>query len=421
MGPPTQDGAPRPRHAGPMDTLRTATPQQLDWLRTELAAWQGSGLIDPAQAPGILGHYREQGRTGVTVSLGRVLLVLGGAFVGIGLIWLVAANLDRLSPTLRLLVVVALWLGFLVGGEWLDVRRGSRAVVGALRLVAVLAFGAVLLQAAQSLQVPTHEPALVGLWSAGGLLHGYAVRAVPPFAVGLGAGVFWWIAQPMWVAPSGSGLVLLLGAGAVLAAALAVLHDDRLEDQAWLWRLLGAGLALATLFVAAVPDVGSDGVAWSGWLVLELAAAGAVAAGALVVRRGRASLEVAGALAVVLLAVLLAAWSTGTATGSVDVADWAHAAVSVAAYVLLAVAVVALGTVRDRPPLAWLALAALVVFTTFQSFAVFAPIVTGAWLFVVLGTVFLGTGFLFDRARRRLAHALENDRNAAVVDVRQGP
>ena len=51
----------------------------------------------------------------------------------------------------------------------------------------------------------------------------------------------------------------------------------------------------------------------------------------------------------------------------------------------------------------------LVVFTTFQSFAVFAPIVTGAWLFVVLGTVFLGTGFLFDRARRELAQVLDDD------------
>ena len=82
---------------------------------------------------------------------------------------------------------------------------------------------------------------------------------------------------------------------------------------------------------------------------------------------------------------------------------------SVAAYVLLAVVVVALGTLRDHAALTWLATAALVVFTTFQSFAVFAPIVTGAWLFVVLGTVFLGTGFLVDRARRELAHALDAD------------
>ena len=43
---------------------------------------------------------------------------------------------------------------------------------------------------------------------------------------------------------------------------------------------------------------------------------------------------------------------------------------AVAAYVLLAVALVALGTVREHPPLTWMAMFGLVVFTTFQSFAV---------------------------------------------------
>ena len=76
----------------------------------------------------------------------------------------------------------------------------------------------------------------------------------------------------------------------------------------------------------------------------------------------------------------------------------------------------ALGTVRDHAPLTWMAMAGLVVFTTFQAFAVFAPIVTGAWLFVVLGSVFLATGFLFDRARRELAHVLDTD----TTDPQQG-
>ena len=116
------------------------------------------------------------------------------------------------------------------------------------------------------------------------------------------------------------------------------------------------------------------------------------------------------------VATLLGMWQTGTDTSSVDAADWAHAAVSVAAYVALAVGLVALGTVREHPPLVWMAMGGLVVFTTFQSFAVFAPIVTGAWLFVVLGTVFLGTGFLFDRARRELAQALDTDTDSEGAD-----
>ena len=126
-------------------------------------------------------------------------------------------------------------------------------------------------------------------------------------------------------------------------------------------------------------------------------------------RPGTRLLEPVGAVAVLGVASGLAMWTTSTDTSDIDTADWLHAAVSVLAYVVLAVALVALGTVRDHPPLTAMAMVGLVVFTTFQSFAVFAPIVTGAWLFVVLGTVFLGTGFLFDRARRGLAQVLTDD------------
>jgi hypothetical protein len=57
---------------------------------------------------------------------------------------------------------------------------------------------------------------------------------------------------------------------------------------------------------------------------------------------------------------------------------------------------------RDLPALTGLATAALVLFTTVQSFAVFAPIISGASLFLAVGLVLLASGYLFDRARRRL-------------------
>ncbi len=58
----------------------------------------------------------------------------------------------------------------------------------------------------------------------------------------------------------------------------------------------------------------------------------------------------------------------------------------------------------------------LVVFTTFQSFAVFAPIVTGAWAVRRARHRVLGTGFLFDRARRELAQVLDTDGPDAGTD-----
>ena len=104
----------------------------------------------------------------------------------------------------------------------------------------------------------------------------------------------------------------------------------------------------------------------------------------------------------------LVCWDAGSDVDGPLTADAvAHAAVSVVVYVVAAVALAALGTLRDSPRLTGLATAALVVFTTFQSFAVFARIVTGAWLFLLLGVVFLATGVLFDRARREIAATLD--------------
>jgi hypothetical protein len=217
----------------------------------------------------------------------------------------------------------------------------------------------------------------------------------------------WWFAQPLWDAQSGITVVVLLGTLSALAAALAVLHDGRIEAFAGTWRTVAGGAALLAMFGAAIPGVGGGDVAWSPWLVAALGLSVAATLAAAATRPGARVLEPLGAAAVLAAATLLSRWTTGTDTSDVDAADWAHAVVSVAAYVVLAVALVALGTVREHPPLTWMAMVGLVVFTTFQSFAVFAPIVTGAWLFVVLGTVFLGTGFLADRARRELAHALD--------------
>ena len=386
---------------------RSVPPRQLAWLRSEVADWTSQGLISTDQADLISSRYRADLNT--RFSIGRVLLHIGGGFVGIGLIWLVAANLEQLSPMTRFAAVTALWLTFLVGGEVLAARRSSPTLVGAIRLLAALGAGAMLFQAAQSLQVPAFEPRLLGLWGAGALLHGYLARAHLPFVVGILASLGWWFAQPMWDEQSGLTVVVLLGAASVLAAGLAVLHDGRLTRFAWTWRTVAGGMALLALFAAAIPDIGGDGVRWSPWLVANLAAAGVAAVAALVAASGVRRLEPVGAIVVLVAATLLGLWSTGSDVSEVDASDWLHAALSVGAYVLLAVALVALGTVREHTALTWMAMAGLVVFTTFQSFTVFAPIVTGAWLFVVLGTVFLGTGFLFDRARRELVQALDTD------------
>ncbi len=394
-------------------SLRPASPAQLAWLRTELDAWQREGLVDPTLAATLTGRYQETRR----FSVGRLLLTLGAVFVGVGLIWLVAANLDKLPPTSRFVAVTVIWLALLAAGEVLAARHERqpgipRPVVFSARLLAALALGAVIFQAAQSLQVPAFEPRLVGLWAAGALVHAYVVRGAGPLLVAVVAGSTWFVWQTLWDEPSELAVVLALVVLAAVGLPAASLHTagQGIDRFAAPWREVGALFALAALFAAALPFVGLDDFEWSPWLVGGLAVAAAVTAAAIVQARSTTDrLEAVAGVGVAVAAVALAAWETSSSVEQVGPVEWAHAAVSITAYVGAAIGVALLGTRHDSWRLTALATGALVAFTTFQSFAVFAPIIEGAWLFVVLGLIFLGTGFAFDRARRRLAAALEGE------------
>ena len=396
---------------------RPAPPARLEWLQAEVADWQREGLISQEQSATLLGRYHAARRA----SMARLLLALGAVFVGFGLIWLVAANLDRLAPTARFAAVAAIWVAVTVGAEVLAARRAHGGpipspVVHAGRLLGALLFGAVIFQAAQSLQVPAYEPRLVGLWAAGALLHGYAVRAAAPIVLGVVAGLVWLVWQAAWDEPSALGIILAVAAAGVAAISVAALHErfpgaEGSEDLAWPWRAAGAIALLGALFAAAIPFLTLEDFVLTPFLGIMLVAALSLALAAVALTREVTAqrwvwLEPLGGLAVTALAVLLLTWEAGSEPDHVGVLDWLHAAVSVLGYLVVSAGIAALGVLRDRSHLTVIAVVALVVFTTFQSFAVFAEIIQGAWLFLFMGLVLVGTGWLADRARRELAEQL---------------
>lgn len=393
-------------HAGGTRTLSAA---QLAWLEQELPRWQEQGQVDGEAAARIRAQYAVSRR----FSLARLMLGLGGAFVGVGLLWLVAANLDQLSPLVRFGGVVLLWLGAVAGAEMLAGRRDSDrdAVVGAARLVAALAFGAVVFQAAQSLQVPAYDAGLVGAWSVGALLYAYAARAVAPLLVGIVTGVGWyvWVVAEQTSSVAGAAVALLLVA--VLASAVAVAHDARWQPTfSAPWRGAAALLALAGLFLAALPGLDENaelagGPVLAGAPVVLLAAVGAAY---LADRTQR--LELAAVPTAAILGVLVLLWQPPAADSAAELSGEAllRAVAAITVYLLAAAWFAALGVLSDTPGLTQLATGALVVFTVVQSFAVFEPILSGAALFLVLGAVLAASGYLVDRGRRRL-----------VADVRE--
>ena len=401
--PPTASPA-APAHRDP--AVHAATPGQLHWLEGELAAWRAEGLLDDDTALAIRRRYVASRR----VTLSRIVLTLGASFIGLGLIWLVASNLDEMSPLTRFLLMVVVWLGLVAAGEVLATRRDREGdvaspVVGALRLLAAAAFGAVVFQAAQSLQVPAYEPVLVAVWAAGALLFAYAVRGVAPLVLGVVLLAVWFVWE---VASGGEGAFAVSTAlataglgGAAVGVGHLVLGRPAFAAP---WREAGAVLVLVGVFVAALPyawgDAEGSGALWAGLGV-------AVGLAVLAVLRGDQvdRLEVGLAFVGLALTAGLSLWRFDTDvldTSNLPPGAWARAVLAVVAYVVVASGYAVLGGMRDTGRLTWLATTALVVFTTVQAFAVFAPVLSGAALFLALGVVVLLTGILADRGRRRL-------------------
>ncbi len=393
-----------PAHRDP--AVHPASPGQLHWLEGELVAWRAEGLLDDDTALAIRRRYVASRR----FTLSRIVLTLGASFVGLGLIWLVASNLDQMSPLTRFLLMIAIWLGLVAAGEVLATRRErsgdvASPVVGALRLLAAASFGAVVFQAAQSLQVPAYEPVLVGVWAAGALLLAYAVRGVAPLVLGVVLLAFWFVWEVTSSSESAFAASTALATAGLAAAAIGVGHVVLgRRSFAAPWRELGAVLVLVGLFVAALPYAWGDAEGtWALWAGLAVAGVLAVLA---VLRGDRLDrLEVGLAVVGLALTVSLALWRFDADlldTSNLPPGAWARAVLAVVAYVVVASGYAVLGGMRDTSRLTWLATAALVVFTTVQAFAVFAPVLSGAALFLALGVVLLATGVLADRGRRRL-------------------
>ena len=381
-----------------MDTeARPLAPRRLDWLNNETARWVSEGLLTADAAEKIKGQYVASHAGSLT----RVISYLGGAFVGVGLVWLVATNLDALSPLIRFIGIVVVWLAFTAAAETLPLPRPLR---GAFRGIAAMSFGGVVFQAAQSLQVPAYEPSLVGLWGLGALLYAYASAGLAPLVVGIATTIIWFDWQVVASSESTFAGVFAVLVGGVVATAMAALHDRGLRAFAQVWRLAGGVLVLGGLFVAAIPQIGDRDLAWSPTLLVALVVAVLLVAAAAVRTDGLSRWEVLVSALIVPIGLALVAWDPHVKDfASVSGEAWLSAFVSIAVYVLVAGAVAVDGSVRDQTLLVVLATGALVVFTTMQSFAVFAPIMSGATLFLLLGVLLLATGFVFDRARRGVA------------------
>lgn len=418
--------APRAPIGGP----RELSGAHLRWLEEELREWQRDGLVTDSAAETIRGRYVTHARA----KLLAVVTGLGVAFVAVGLIWLVAANLDQIDPLVRLGLVGAVWLGLAVVAEVITAER----LQAVCRTLAAAAFGAVIFQAAQSLQVPAFESNLVACWGAGALLYAYATGSMGALAVALAACTVWFgwhTGETVRSVPQGAVTVLC---AALVATSISLAHRGQLARMrpgfGGAWQIVGAIFALVGLFIATVPFGQPDQPLWQpafGWVLGITGVAvvlgfvmswrhpgvpgdrGATGApdsswsGSAPRGRGRSEIELLVLLAALAGGTGLVLWQPSASTSAFEAPAmtpelWARTGASIVLFLAVAAWFAMLGAWREEPELTTLALVALVLFTTFQSFAVFAPIISGATLFLAVGGVMLVSGLAADRVRRLL-------------------
>lgn len=396
MSEPTPSSPPGPGRRVP------TSPEQHRWLTGELRDWERDGLITAPTAAAIADRYVVSGALGGhRITPIRVILGLGAAFLGVGLIWLVAANLDELSPLTRFVVVTLLWLGLAVAAE-----LTRDLVSGALRLLTGLAFGAVVFQAAQSVQVPAYRPHLLLAWGLGVLLYAYARRSRAAAFVAITVLAVWYVWQVM---DASTGLTTFTGAvllASVASVAVAVLHPPGWRAFGRLWLALGAVMSLIGAFAAALPfSDGSSG--WSGGLTLGIVLVLGLAAAALWRSTRQEQVEVGLAVGALLVGTAMSLWrpmrfSDGMVPDELSAEMWLRTGLAILVFLVIAGGWAVVGARRELPVVSAAAMVGVVVFTTFQSFAVFAPIISGATLFLAVGTVMILTGVVAERARRRI-------------------
>ena len=373
-----------------------------------LKRWLDAGLVDAATAERIRAFEASQGGVQRQGRLTLIAFALGALLLAAGFLHFVAAHWDEMSPGGRFALVLAILAALHAGGA--VASRASPGLSTTLHAVGTAAFGAGIYLSGQIFHMAEHWPAALLLWSVGAAVGVYLLSQWPQvlwLAVLVPTWLWgeWTDAQPpnaVWRSLSPVAVGMFLLACAYLMAKPAESTARWRRSLAWLGAiaLIPAGIALAmssdidwAMFGTEYPELTGTPrvVAWSVAIALPLALAWFL--------RGRESswLIVALAWALVLMQV-----SPRSDAGEL------------AMYGLLtlgAVGVVFWG-LRDQQRLAinvgvlGFALAVLGFY-----FSSLYDKLGRALGLIGIGVLFIGGGWLLERARRRLIARLQVGRS----------
>ena len=134
-----------------------------DWQK-RLEHWVEAGLVNRDQADRILEHERTAPSPGTSV-LTNIVWSLGAVLLAAGILLLVSAHWDDMSPALRFVCVLAM-IGVLHGGAAMA-ARAHPALSHTLHAAGTAALGAGIYLAGQIFNLAEHWPGGILLWAIG--------------------------------------------------------------------------------------------------------------------------------------------------------------------------------------------------------------------------------------------------------------
>ncbi len=362
-----------------------------------LARWQSAGLIDGATAAAIRRHEAEQAPP-PQHRLATFAFAFGGILLGAGVLQFVASHWDELSPALRFGLVLAMVGVFHVGGALASTRQPALATT--LHAVGTAALGGGIFLAGQIFHMAEHWPAALLVWSVGAACALYLLRDWPQAL---------WVALlvPAWLTGEWGARILSdapdpLEARAVAVSCLTLVvayvgATGTAHDATWrraLARLGAIALVPAAYCLVFAGDYarGLEGVASMEAVNLPVVLAVAVAVPALAAfgLRGRQAWPVAIAAALAVFLVLLDLRETPTrllgyliyAAGSIGLVLWG---------------------LRERESLRInLGVFGFALTVLSFYFGSLFDMLGRALGLIGMGVLFIGGGWLLERARRQL-------------------
>lgn len=129
------------------------------WLQRELPLWEGKNIINKEQGDAVLSLYKLKRVTAKKkMDMVKVLTLIGVIFVGLGVIFFVGSNWQRIPSHIRTIMLLAITIATLYEGYIFSYEKEGFVNLGkSLLLLASLFWGGTIALIAQIYNIPTSE------------------------------------------------------------------------------------------------------------------------------------------------------------------------------------------------------------------------------------------------------------------------